>query len=75
MAPVFYKEILDARTYLKECVLRESDYHPRILYPAKLSHKFKEEERTFPNRAEHTQKTSSHAFFLRNLLKDVLQQN
>lgn len=42
MASVFYKEILDARRHLEEWILRQSDYHPRILYPAKLSDKCKE---------------------------------
>lgn len=54
MASVLYKEILDARRYLEECFLRENDYQPKILYPAKLSDKFKELKRTFPNRAERT---------------------
>lgn len=45
MASVFYKEILDARRHLEEWILRQSDYHPRILYPAKLSDKCKEEKK------------------------------
>lgn len=69
MASIFYKEILDARRHWEECILRGSDYHPRILYPPKLSDKCKELKRTFPNWEEYTQKSSSCALLLRKLLE------